>query len=157
MSSTEDSFPILGIDYVQFFVGNAKQAAHYYESFGFTPRAFMGLETGLCYCVSYMVQQGDVRLVFTGALDGDSAIAEHVKLHGDGVHDIALTVPDAEESYRVAIQRGARSVAEPEVFEDEKGKVVKAAIVTYGENYSIAHSRNWVHRTPLQTRSTTED
>ena len=81
VSSTEDSFPILGIDYVQFFVGNAKQAAHYYESFGFTPRAFMGLETGSRDRVSYMVQQGDVRLVFTGALDGDSAIAEHVKLH----------------------------------------------------------------------------
>ena len=142
MSSTEDSFPILGIDYVQFFVGNAKQAAHYYKAFGFTPRAFMGLETGSRERVSYLVQQGDVRLVFTGALDGDSAIAEHVKLHGDGVHDIALAVPDAEESYRVAIDRGATSVAEPEVFEDEKGKVVKAAIATYGETIHSLISRS---------------
>ncbi len=141
MSGTEDSFPILGIDYVQFFVGNAKQAAHYYKSFGFTPRAFMGLETGSRDRVSHMVQQGDVRLVFTGALDGNSEIAEHVRVHGDGVHDIALTVPDAEESYRVALERGATGVAEPEVFEDEKGKVVKAAIATYGETIHSLISR----------------
>jgi 4-hydroxyphenylpyruvate dioxygenase len=138
---TEDSFPILGIDYIQFFVGNAKQAAHFYKGLGFTPIAYMGLETGSRDRVSWCVQQGDVRLVFTGALGPESAISAHVKLHGDGVHDVALRVPDAEEAYRVAIERGARSVAEPQVFEDEKGKVVKAEIATYGETVHSLVSR----------------
>ncbi len=132
-SDSEDSFPILGIDYLQFFVGNAKQAAHYYKALGFTPTAFMGLETGTRDRVSWVVEQGEVRFVFTGALDPSSPIAEHVKLHGDGVHDVALRVPDAEEAYRVALARGATSVHEPQVFEDEHGKLVKAAIATYGD------------------------
>jgi 4-hydroxyphenylpyruvate dioxygenase len=137
----EDSFPILGIDHIQFFVGNAKQAAHYYRSFGFRPVAYMGLETGSRDRVSYACRQGDVTLVFTGALDTTSPITDHVKLHGDGVHDVALRVPDAEESYRVALERGARGVAEPQVFEDEKGKIVKAAIATYGETIHSLVSR----------------
>jgi 4-hydroxyphenylpyruvate dioxygenase len=83
--------------------------------------------------VSWCVEQGEVRLVFTGALGPDSVVAEHVRSHGDGVHDVALRVPDAEEAYRVALERGARSVLEPEVLEDEHGKVVRAAIATYGE------------------------
>jgi len=111
MTHHEDSFPILGIDYIQFFVGNARQAAHYYRAYGFQPVAFMGLETGSRDRVSYACRQGDVTLVFTGALGPESAIADHVKLHGDGVHDVALRVPDAEESYRVAIEHGATSVA----------------------------------------------
>ena len=137
----EDSFPILGIDYLQFFVGNAKQAAHYYRALGFTPVAFMGLETGTRDRVSWVVGQGDVRFVFTGALDPSSPIAEHVKQHGDGVHDVALRVPDAEEAYRVALQRGATSVHEPQIFEDEHGKLVKAAIATYGETIHSLVSR----------------
>jgi 4-hydroxyphenylpyruvate dioxygenase len=128
-----DSFPILGIDYLQFYVGNAKQAAHYYKALGFTPVAYRGLETGTRDSVSWCVQQGDVRLVFSGALAPSSEITDHVRAHGDGVHDVALTVPDAEEAYRVALERGARSVLEPEVLEDERGKVVRAAIGTYGE------------------------
>ena len=138
---TEDSFPIQGIDYIQFFVGNAKQAAHYYRALGFTPVAYMGLETGSRDRVSWVVQQGDVRLVFTGALGPDSPITEHVKLHGDGVHDVALRVPDAEEAYRVAISRGATSVSEPEILEDEHGKIVRAAIATYGETIHSLVSR----------------
>lgn len=141
MASNEDSFPILGIDYVQFFVGNAKQAAQYYRAFGFTPVAFTGLETGSRDEASLCVQQGDVRLVFTGALSADSGIAEHVRLHGDGVHDVAFTVPDAEEAYRVALQRGATGVAEPQVVEDEHGKVVKGSIATYGETIHSLVSR----------------
>jgi len=137
----EDSFPILGIDYVQFFVGNAKQAAHYYRSLGFTPIAYMGLETGSRDRVSYCVQQGDVRFVFTGALGAESPIADHVKFHGDGVHDVALRVPDAEESFRVALERGATAVSEPQVLEDEHGKVVVAAIATYGETIHSLVSR----------------
>jgi len=141
MAQHEDSFPILGIDYIQFYVGNAKQAAHFYRSYGFRPVAFRGLETGTRDSVSWAVRQGDVTLVFTGALDGGHEIAEHVKLHGDGVHDVALRVPDAEEAYRVAIERGARSVAEPEVFEDDRGKLIKAAIATYGETIHSLVSR----------------
>jgi len=141
LKTEEDSFPILGIDYIQFFVGNAKQAAHYYKCFGFTPIAWMGLETGSRDSVSYCVQQNEVRFVFTGALGPDGPMAEHVRLHGDGVHDVALRVPDAEEAHRVAVDRGATSVAEPEVFEDEYGKVVKAGIATYGETIHSLISR----------------
>ena len=140
----EDPFPILGIDYIQFFVGNAKQSAHYYRSFGFTPVAYLGLETGSRDRVSWCVRQGDVRLVFTGALDPGSEIAEHVKLHGDGVHDVAFSVPDAEEAYRVALERGATGVSEPEVIEDEHGKIVRAAIATYGETiHSLVSRRDY--------------
>lgn len=141
MDKHEDSFPILGIDYIQFFVGNARQAAHYYRAYGFKPVAYMGLETGSRDRVSYACRQGDVTLVFTGALQPKSPITDHVKLHGDGVHDVALRVPDAEEAYRVALERGARGVAEPQVFEDEKGKVVKASIATYGETIHSLVSR----------------
>ena len=141
MATHEDSFPLLGIDYVEFYVGNAAQAAHFYRSLGFTPIAYMGLETGSRDRVSYCVQQGDVRLVFTGTLHSGSPISRHVERHGDGVHDVALTVPDAEEAYRVARERGARGVSEPQIFEDEHGKVVKAEIATYGETIHSLVSR----------------
>jgi 4-hydroxyphenylpyruvate dioxygenase len=141
MTGKEDSFPILGIDYLQFFVGNAKQAAHYYKALGFTPIAYSGLETGSRDRVSWCVQQGEVRLVFTGALGPEGPVSEHVRLHGDGVHDVALRVPDAEEAYRVALGRGAVSVAEPQVFEDEHGKIVKAEIGTYGDTVHSLISR----------------
>jgi 4-hydroxyphenylpyruvate dioxygenase len=137
----EDSFPILGIDYIQFFVGNAKQAAHYYQALGFQPVAFMGLETGTRDRVSWCVQQGEVRFVFTGALAPENPIADHVKYHGDGVHDVAFRVPDAEEAHRVATSRGARSISAPQVLEDEHGKVVVAAIGTYGETIHSLVSR----------------
>jgi 4-hydroxyphenylpyruvate dioxygenase len=133
VTERHDPFPILGFDYIQFFVGNAKQAAHFYKAMGFTPIAFMGLETGSRDRVSYAVRQGEVTLVFTGALHPDSPIADHVHRHGDGVHDVALRVPDAEEAFRVAVGRGAQAVSEPEVLEDETGKIVRAAIATYGE------------------------
>ena len=142
MAEREDSFPILGFDHVQFFVGNAKQAAHYYRAFGFKPVAYMGLETGSRDRVSWAVRQGDVTLVLTGALDDSSPIADHVRRHGDGAHDVALRVPDAEEAYRVAIERGATSVAEPEVYEDEFGKMIKASIATYGETLHSLISRS---------------
>jgi len=141
LSHQDDSFPIQGIDYIEFFVGNAKQAAYYYRAFGFSPVAYMGLETGSRDRVSWAVQQGDVRLVFTGALQPDHPIADHVHRHGDGVHDVALRVPDAEEAYRVALDRGATSVHEPEILEDEGGKVVRAAIATYGETIHSLISR----------------
>lgn len=141
MSHAEDPFPIQGIDYIEFYVGNAKQAAHYYRALGFSPIAYMGLETGSRDRVSWVVQQGDVRLVFTGALNGDSPIAEHVHRHGDGVHDVALRVPDAEEAYELAVDRGATGVQDPEILEDESGKIVRAAIATYGETIHSLVSR----------------
>jgi 4-hydroxyphenylpyruvate dioxygenase len=144
VTDRHDPFPILGFDYVQFFVGNAKQAAHFYRAMGFTPVAFRGLETGSRDRVSYAVRQGEVTLVFTGALQADSPIADHVHRHGDGVHDVALRVPDAEEAFRLAVERGARAVSEPEVFEDEHGKVVRAAIGTYGETiHSLIQRDNY--------------
>ena len=144
MTDRQDPFPILGFDYVQFFVGNAKQAAHFYRAMGFTPVAYRDLETGSRDRVSYAVRQGEVTLVFTGALKADTSIADHVHRHGDGVHDVALRVPDAEEAYRVAVERGAKSVSEPEVFEDENGKVVRAAIGTYGETiHSLVQRDNY--------------
>lgn len=141
METQGDSFPILGIDYIHFYVGNAKQAAHYYRSLGFTPTAYRGLETGTRDQTSWCLEQGDIRFVFTGALGPDSPIAEHVRKHGDGVHDVALRVPDAEEAFRVATDRGARGVMEPQVSEDEHGKIVRAAIATYGETIHSLISR----------------
>ena len=144
MTERQDPFPILGFDYVQFFVGNAKQAAHFYKAMGFTPVAYMGLETGSRDRVSYALRQGEVTFVLTGALNADSPIADHVRRHGDGVHDVALRVPDAEEAFRVAVERGARPVSEPEVLEDENGKVVRAAIETYGETiHSLVQRDNY--------------
>ena len=131
---SEDAFPIQAIDHIEFWVGNAKQAAFYYaNAFGFTPAAYAGLETGVRDRTSHLVAQGEIRFVLTGTLDPDSPIAQHVARHGDGVKDVAFRVPDAEEAYRLALSRGARGVAEPEVTEDEGGKVVRAAIATYGE------------------------
>jgi 4-hydroxyphenylpyruvate dioxygenase len=144
VTERHDPFPILGFDYIQYFVGNAKQAAHFYRAMGFTPVAFRGLETGSRDRVSYAVRQGEVTLVFTGALHPDSPISDHVHRHGDGVHDVALRVPDAEEAFRVAVERGAKAVSEPEVFEDENGKVVRAAIGTYGETiHSLVQRDNY--------------
>lgn len=142
---TEDAFPILGIDHLEFWVGNAKQAANYYATaFGFREIAYAGLETGSRDRVTRVVQQGKIRFALTGALVSDSPIAAHVARHGDGVRDIALRVPDAEEAYRVAVERGAIAIHEPEVSEDEHGKVVRAAIGTYGETiHSLIQRDNY--------------
>lgn len=129
-----DFLPINGTDYVEFYVGNAKQAAHYYQSaFGFQPLAYAGLETGLKDRTSYVLAQDKIRLVLTAALDPDSPIAEHQKLHGDGVKVVALWVDDARKAYEETIKRGARSYMEPEVKKDKNGEVVMAGICTYGE------------------------
>ncbi len=129
-----DAFPIQAIDHIEFWVGNAKQSAFYFSrAFGFTSAAYSGLETGVRDRTSHLVTQGDIRFVFTGALTPDSPIAEHVRMHGDGVKDVAFRVPDAEEAYHLAIGRGATGALEPTSTEDEHGKVVRAAIATYGE------------------------
>ena len=131
---TADAFPIQAIDHIEFWVGNAKQSAFYFtRAFGFSPAAYAGLETGIRDRTSHLVTQGDIRFVFSGALTPDSPIAEHVRTHGDGVKDVAFCVPDAEEAYQMAVARGATGVMEPTSLEDEHGKVIRAAIGTYGE------------------------
>ncbi len=133
-----DFLPIDGTDYVEFFVGNAKQAAHYYQTaFGFQPLAYAGLETGLKDRASYVLQQDKIRLVFTTALFPDSEVAEHVKEHGDGVKVIALWVDDARKSFEETVKRGAKPFFEPRGEKDENGEVVRSGIHTYGETVHI--------------------
>src|ERR671928_1011808 len=109
-----DFFPIEGWDHIELWVGNAKQAAYFYEhAFGFRRTAYCGPETGVRDRASYVLEQGEIRLVLTSGLREDHEITRHVARHGDGVRDIALRVPDATEAYRQAVQRGARGVAEP--------------------------------------------
>lgn len=130
----EDFLPLLGTDYVEFYVGNAKQSAHFYKTaFGFQSHAYAGLETGLKDRVSYVLKQDKIRLVLTTALKSDSPIGEHVKKHGDGVKVIALWVDDAKKSWEETTKRGAKSFMEPTVEQDEHGEVVRAGIYTYGE------------------------
>ena len=126
--------PLDGWDHVELWVGNAKQAAYYYEhAFGFRRTAYAGPETGVRDRASYVVEQGDIRLVLTSPLRRDHEIGEFVHVHGDGVKDIALRVPDATEAYRQAIQRGARGIAEPHTVEDDFGRVLLSSIATYGD------------------------
>jgi len=126
--------PLDGWDYIEFWVGNAKQAAYFYEhAMGFTRTAYAGPETGVRDRASYVLEQGNIRFVVTSALREDHEIAKHHIKHGDGVKDIALTVPDATEAYRQAVSRGARGVVEPQRIEDDSGSIETAAIATYGD------------------------
>jgi 4-hydroxyphenylpyruvate dioxygenase len=130
----DDFMPLGGWDYIELWVGNAKQAAYFYEhALGFTRTAYAGPETGVRDRASYVLEQGDIRFVLTSALREDHEITHHHARHGDGVKDIALTVPDATEAYRQAVQRGARGVVEPARVEDEHGSLETAAIATYGD------------------------
>lgn len=130
----QDFLPILDIDHLEFYTGNAKQAAHYFcKTFGFRLKAYKGLETGSRESVSYLLEQGDIRLVVSGCFDPDHPIAQFVNRHGDGMKDIALQVKDVESAYREAIARGGISVREPWVEEDEHGILKKAMIGTYGD------------------------
>jgi 4-hydroxyphenylpyruvate dioxygenase len=131
---SQDFMPLDGWDHVELWVGNAKQAAYYYEhAFGFHRVAYAGPETGVRDRASYVLEQGEIRLVLTSALRRDHEIGEFALVHGDGVKDISLRVPDATEAYRQAVQRGARGVLEPTVVEDEYGSVELASIGTYGD------------------------
>jgi 4-hydroxyphenylpyruvate dioxygenase len=133
-----DILPLNGIDHVEFWVGNAKQAAAYYRAlWGFTPVAYAGLETGVRDRASYVLVQHDVRFVFTAPLTPDSEIAAHVARHGDGVHDIAFAVDDADSAWRETTSRGARSAQEPTTVEGQKGVFRRSAIHAYGE---VIHS-----------------
>jgi 4-hydroxyphenylpyruvate dioxygenase len=143
--SQEDFMPLMGIDHVEYYVGNARQAAYYYsKAFGFKVTAYAGPETKVRDRSSWVCEQGDVRYVFTGAMAPDSDIARHVNEHGDGVKDVALRVPDAADAFEQATRRGAEPVSEPEVFEDEQGKVLRAAIKAYGETvHSFVERENY--------------
>src|SRR3954449_3792296 len=126
--------PLDGWDHVELWVGNAKQAAYFYEhAFGFSRAAYAGPETGVRDRASYVLEQAEVRLVLTSPLRRDSEIGEFQHVHGDGVKDIALRVPDATEAYRQAVQRGARGISEPRWLDDEWGRVELASIATYGD------------------------
>jgi 4-hydroxyphenylpyruvate dioxygenase len=130
----DDFMPIENWDHLELWVGNAKQSAYFYEhAFGFTRTAYAGPETGVRDRASYVLEQGDVRLVLTSGLRGDSEITRFSCLHGDGVKDIALRVPSAENAYQQAVQRGARGVLEPHWVDDSYGRVELAGIATYGD------------------------
>ncbi|HEU4629961.1 MAG TPA: 4-hydroxyphenylpyruvate dioxygenase [Gemmatimonadaceae bacterium] len=145
-----DTFPINGTDYIEFYVGNAKQAAHYYRSaFGFQLVGYRGPETGVRDRASYLLQQDKIRFVLTTPIRADASdearlIADHLQRHGDGVRDLALWVDDAREAFRLAVERGARAVHEPRVLRDEHGEVVIAAIHTYGDTiHSLVERGNY--------------
>jgi 4-hydroxyphenylpyruvate dioxygenase len=134
VSASTDFLPLNGTDYVEFYVGNARQAAYYYRAaFGMKLVAYKGPETGTRDRASYLVQQDKIRFVLTTALSPDGEIADHVKLHGDGVHEIALWVDDAASAYRETTKRGARGVLEPTILKDEHGEVRISAIGAYGD------------------------
>ena len=134
----QDFLPLLGTDYVEFYVGNAKQAAHYYKTaFGYQSFAYAGLETGMTDRVSYVLKQDKIRLVLTTALKSDSPIGEHVKKHGDGVKVVALWVEDATKAWEETTKRGAKSFMEPTRESDEHGEVVRSGIYTYGETVHV--------------------
>ena len=133
-SKTEDFLPINGTDFIEFYVGNAKQASFFYRTaFGFSLIAYAGPETGIRDRASYVLQQGKIRLVLTTPMHSDNEISKHIEKHGDGVKVLALWVDDAEKSWKETTSRGAISYSEPEIISDESGSVKKASIHTYGD------------------------
>jgi len=144
-AASTDTFPINGTDFVEFYVGNAKQASHYYRTaFGFQLVAYRGPETGTRDRATYLMQQNKVRLLLTSPLSPEHPAAAHVAQHGDGVRDIALWVDDAREAFNVAVERGAKPVQQPTVLRDDAGEVVIAAIHTYGDTiHSLVERRNY--------------
>ena len=134
----KDFLPLLGTDYVEFYVGNAKQAAHFYKSaFGFQSYAYKGLETNSKDCVSYVLVQDKIKIVLTSPLNSKSPINEHIVKHGDGIKVIALWVEDAEKAWQETTSRGAKSFMKPTVEKDEHGEVIRSGIYTYGETVHV--------------------
>jgi 4-hydroxyphenylpyruvate dioxygenase len=133
-AGTQDFLPIHGTDYIELYVGNAKQAAHYYKTaFGFQSLAYAGLETGVRHKASYVLRQGKIRLVLTTPYHGNSEISNHLSTHGDGVKVIAFWVDDATYAFREATSRGAVAYLEPTIERDAHGEVVRSGIHTYGD------------------------
>jgi 4-hydroxyphenylpyruvate dioxygenase and related hemolysins len=134
IAQAENFLPINGTDYIEFYVGNAKQAAHFYKTaFGFQSVAYAGPETGVRDRSSYVLQQGKIRLVLTCGLKSDSLISEHAKKHGDGVKVLALWVDDAYSAFEETVKRGGKPYMEPKTITDEFGEVRMSGIYTYGE------------------------
>ena len=139
----QDFMPLLGTDYIEFYVSNSKQAAHFYKTaFGFQDLAYAGLETGLTDRESYVVVQDKIKLVLTSPLKSGTKIGKHIEAHGDGVKVVALWVPNATNAYNEAIKRGAKHYMAPVTEEDENGKVVRSGIYTYGETVHIFVERS---------------
>ena len=137
-AEAEDFLPLLGTDYVELYVGNAKQSAHFYKTaFGFQSEAFAGLETGMTDRVSYVLKQDKIRLVLTTPLNEDGPINEHINKHGDAVKVVALWVEDATKAWEETTKRGAKSFMEPTTEKDDHGSVVRSGIHTYGETVHI--------------------
>ena len=142
----EDFLPLLGTDYVELYVGNAKQSAHFYKTaFGFQSEAYAGLETGMGDRVSYVLKQDKIRLVLTTPLEKDGVLNAHINAHGDAVKVVALWVEDATKAWEETTKRGAKSYMEPTVEEDEYGRVVRSGIYTYGETVHIFVERKEYH------------
>jgi 4-hydroxyphenylpyruvate dioxygenase len=141
----QDFLPLKGMDFVEFYVGNARQAAHYYRSaFGMRLTGYCGPETGVRDRASYLLEQGQIRFVLTTALRPDHEISRHVAWHGDGVRDIVLTVDDADAAYRETTKRGARGVREPFTLRDSSGEVRMASIAAYGDTlHTFVERRNY--------------
>jgi 4-hydroxyphenylpyruvate dioxygenase len=134
----QDFLPINGTDYVELYVGNAKQAAHYYKTaLGFQELAYAGLETGLRDRTSYVLQQGKIRIVLTSPFDPDSDISHHIRMHGDGVKVIALWVDDAYDAFEQTTKRGAKPYLQPETVKDAFGEIRRSGIPTYGDTVHI--------------------
>ena len=141
----QDTFPINGTDYIEFYVGNAKQAAHYYQTaFGFKLVAYRGPETGNRETASYVLQQDKIRFVLTSALSPDHEVSRHVLKHGDGVKVLALWVDDARGAFKIAVERGAKAAMAPQTLRDEQGEVTIASIHTYGETlHTFVERKNY--------------
>ena len=134
MAEAQDFLPINGTDYIELYVGKAKQAAHFYKTaFGFQSLAYAGPETGVRDTASYVLKQGKIRLVLTTPLKSEHPISEHIRKHGDGVKILALWVHDAYKAYEETTKRGAKSYMEPKTLTDEHGELRMAGIYTYGE------------------------
>ncbi|OYU82737.1 MAG: 4-hydroxyphenylpyruvate dioxygenase [Flavobacterium sp. BFFFF2] len=134
----QDFLPLLGTDYIEFYVGNAKQSAHFYKTaFGFQSHAYKGLETGSRSEVSYVLKQDKIRLVLTTPLNSSSPINEHLAKHGDGVKVIALWVDDARSAFEETTKRGAKPFMEPTVEQDAHGEVIRSGIYTYGDTVHV--------------------
>ena len=139
----QDFLELWGTDYVEFYVGNAKQSAYYFKTaFGFQEVAYAGLETGVTDRTSYVLQQDKIRLVITSSLVEDSAINRHLNQHGDGVKIVALWVLDATKAFEETTKRGAKPFQQPQASEDDNGKVVTSGIYTYGETVHLFVERN---------------
>ena len=137
------NYKINSFDHCELYVGNAKQAAHYYQNtLGFQPVGYMGLETGNRKKVSYVMKQNQVQFVLSSPLVSGTPIGQHIEKHGDGIKDVSFSVDNAENAWKETTARGAKSVSKPKMIEDDKGEAVVATIKTYGDTTHTFVERN---------------